>query len=94
MSRIARKVEPGFPSVHLSALSAQTGITALFAISNTRSKEKGQIMETIRDRNSNQFAPPSLIEFLLGDGTRPGWLDYQPISMYSMLASHSQPISK
>jgi hypothetical protein len=39
-------------------------------------------MENVHDRNSNQFAPPSLIEFLLGDGIRPGWLDKQYVSMY------------
>jgi hypothetical protein len=32
-------------------------------------------MEIVRDRKPNQFAPPSLIEFLLGDGIHPGWLD-------------------
>ena len=51
-------------------------------------------METICDRTSNQFVPPSLIEFLLGDGVRPGWLDNQRFSVYHSLAIPSQQSSK
>jgi hypothetical protein len=51
-------------------------------------------MESIRDRNSSQFAAPSLIEFMLGDGIHPGWLDEQRISMYNSLAIGSQHSSK
>ena len=51
-------------------------------------------MEIIPDRNSNQAERPSLIEFLLGDGTHPGWLDEQRISMYNTLAKDNRQISK
>jgi hypothetical protein len=50
-------------------------------------------METICDMTSTQSAPPSLIEFLLGDGIRPGWLEKQDISMYKALANDSQQTS-
>lgn len=56
--------------------------------------KKGKGMENIHDRDSNQFVPPTLIEFLLGDGTRPGWLDQQRISTYNALAKDGQRISE
>jgi hypothetical protein len=53
-------------------------------------KEKGNAMERVSDQICTQSVPPSLIEFLLGDGIRRGWLEEHRIAMYSAPADYSR----
>jgi len=51
-------------------------------------------MEVIANRSHAQSVPPSLIEFLLGDGIHTGWLDEHGIPTGRTLANNSRQTSK
>ncbi len=48
-------------------------------------------MERASDQTCTQSAPPSLIEFLLGDGKRRGWLEEHCIAVHN--ATGLQPVN-
>jgi hypothetical protein len=49
-------------------------------------------METI-NLTRNQHRPFSLVEFLLGDDTRPGWLDKALVAVYPACPMRTLPSS-
>lgn len=51
-------------------------------------------MKPVSDQTCTQSAPPTLIEFLLGDGIRRGWLEEHCIATYNAQTDYSGLTSK